>query len=127
MSVIQNIAAGSSHAVTPDPVSRGAGLDASSEIQRPDRVGAVLRYLRRNPSMIVGLLMLLSLALFSGIGSLFMDEQRIRPLSVMAIQPPSWDLPFGSDRQGRDLLAVMIYGTPLTIRIGLIAGFIGVG
>lgn len=77
--------------------------------------------------MIVGLLMLLSLALFSGIGSLFMDEQRIRPLSVMAIQPPSWDLPFGSDRQGRDLLAVMIYGTPLTIRIGLIAGFIGVG
>ena len=45
----------------------------------------------------------------------------------MAIQPPSRELPFGSDRQGRDLLAVMIAGTPLTIRIGLIAGLIGVG
>ena len=30
--------------------------------------------------------------------------------------------PFGSDRQGRDLFAVMVAGTPLTLRIGLIAG-----
>jgi peptide/nickel transport system permease protein len=64
--------------------------------------------------------------LFSGIGSLVVKTERARPLSVMAIQPPSWELPFGSDRQGRDLLAVMIAGTPLTLRIGLIAGFIGV-
>jgi peptide/nickel transport system permease protein len=123
MSVTQNIA--------PDGISVIAPLHAdpssASHIDRPDRVGAVLRYLKRNPSMIVGLILLLSLALFSGVGALLMDEQRIRPLSVMAIQPPSWELPFGSDRQGRDLLAVMIYGTPLTIRIGLIAGFIGVG
>ena len=44
-----------------------------------------------------------------------------------ALQPPSWDYPFGTDRQGRDLLAVMVVGTPLTLRIGFIAGFIGVG
>jgi ABC-type dipeptide/oligopeptide/nickel transport system permease subunit len=35
--------------------------------------------------------------------------------------------PFGSDKQGRNLFAVMIAGTPLTLRIGLIAGFIGLG
>ena len=91
-----------------------------------DRGGALLRYLRRNPSMVIGLSMLLSLVLFSVIGALVYDLERIRPLSVMAIQPPSWELPFGSDRQGRDLLAVMIAGTPLTLRIGLIAGLIGV-
>lgn len=122
MSVTQNIAPDALGVIAPlhaDPSS-------ASHIDRPDRAGAVLRYLKRNPSMIVGLILLLSLALFSGIGALLMDEQRIRPLSVMAIQPPSWELPFGSDRQGRDLLAVMIYGTPLTIRIGLIAGFLGV-
>ena len=44
-----------------------------------------------------------------------------------ALQPPSWDYPFGTDRQGRDLLAVMVAGTPLTLWIGFVAGFIGVG
>jgi peptide/nickel transport system permease protein len=42
------------------------------------------------------------------------------------LQPPSWELPFGSDRQGRNLFAVITTGTLLTLRIGLIAGFLGV-
>jgi peptide/nickel transport system permease protein len=46
---------------------------------------------------------------------------------VRALQPPSWDNPFGTDRQGRDLLAVMVAGTPLTLKIGFVAGFLGVG
>jgi peptide/nickel transport system permease protein len=101
--------------------------EGSRELFYSDRVGAVQRYLRRNPSLLIGAVMLLSLVLFAVIGSVLVDTQRARPLSVMAIRPPSWELPFGSDRQGRDLLAVMIAGTPLTIRIGLIAGLIGVG
>src|SRR5690606_477792 len=43
-----------------------------------------------------------------------------------ASRPPSWEFPFGTDGQGRDLLAVAVQGTWLTIRIGLIAGLIGV-
>jgi peptide/nickel transport system permease protein len=101
--------------------------DYASAGHQTDRVGAFIRYLRRNPSLIVGLALIGGLVLFSLIGSFTWDTDRIRPLSVRAIQPPSWELPFGSDRQGRDLLAVMIAGTPLTLRIGLIAGFIGVG
>jgi peptide/nickel transport system permease protein len=45
---------------------------------------------------------------------------------VPTLRPPSGDYPFGTDRQGRDLLAVMVAGTPLTLRIGFIAGFLGV-
>jgi peptide/nickel transport system permease protein len=48
-------------------------------------------------------------------------------LSVRALQPPSWELPFGSDRQGRDMFASIIAGTPLTLKIGLVAGLLGVG
>ena len=44
----------------------------------------------------------------------------------MPLQPPSWELPFGSDKQGRNLYAVMVEGTPLTLRIGLFAGVLGV-
>ena len=85
------------------------------------------RYLRRNPSLPVGIVLLAGLAVFIVVGRLVVDVEDARPLSVPTLRPPSHDLPFGSDRQGRDLLAVMIAGTPLTLRIGFIAGFLGVG
>ena len=74
-----------------------------------------------------GWLFLGILAVFIVVGALTVDTGNAQPLSVPALQPPSWDYPFGTDRQGRDLLAVMVAGTPLTLRIGFIAGFIGVG
>ena len=91
------------------------------------RLRAAWRYLRRNPSLAVGIALLAGLALFIVVGRLVVDIEDARPLSVPTLRPPSHDLPFGSDRQGRDLLAVMIAGTPLTLRIGFIAGFLGVG
>lgn len=102
-------------------------VDRASARVESDRIGAFFRYLKRNPSLIVGLALIGGLLIFALIGALSWDLNRTRALSVRAIQPPSWDLPFGSDRQGRDLFAVIIAGTPLTLRIGLIAGFIGVG
>ena len=84
-------------------------------------------YLRRNVSLVVGLVLIGLLALFMIVGAIVVDTANAQPLSAPALQPPSWDYPFGTDRQGRDLLAVMVAGTPLTLRIGFIAGFIGVG
>jgi peptide/nickel transport system permease protein len=84
-------------------------------------------YLRRNPSLTVGIALLAALGLFVVIGNLLVDIEDARPLSVPTLRPPSREYPFGTDRQGRDLLAVMIAGTPLTLRIGFIAGFLGVG
>ncbi len=95
-----------------------------------ESVGAVLmrawHYCRRNPSLIFGLALFLFLLLSSVVGARFVNLQDARPISVRPLQPPSWDLPFGSDKQGRNLFAVMVSGTPLTLRIGLIAGFLGV-
>jgi peptide/nickel transport system permease protein len=88
---------------------------------------AAWRYARRNLSLVVGIVLLGLLALFVGIGHLVVDTSKSRPLSAPAIRPPSADHPFGTDRQGRDLLATMVAGTPLTLRIGFIAGFLGVG
>jgi peptide/nickel transport system permease protein len=88
---------------------------------------AAFRYIRRNPSLAVGVALLTMLALFVLIGSLMVDTEGARPLSAPTLRPPSADYPFGTDRQGRDLFAVMVAGTPLTLRIGFVAGFIGVG
>jgi len=67
------------------------------------------------------------LALFVIAGNLLVDTEDARPLSAPTLRPPSAEYPFGTDRQGRDLLAVMVAGTPLTLRIGFIAGALGVG
>jgi peptide/nickel transport system permease protein len=83
------------------------------------------RYARRNPNLVFGLFLLLILLVFSVGGRFFVDVGNADPLSVSPEKPPSWLCPFGTDSQGRDLLAVMVAGTPLTLRIGVIAGVIG--
>ena len=85
-----------------------------------------LRYLGRNRQLILGLVLLGALLLFVVLGNLFYDVSRYRPLSVLPGRPPSAASPLGTDSQGRDILAVMIAGTPLTLRMGLLAGFLGV-
>jgi peptide/nickel transport system permease protein len=84
------------------------------------------RYLARNPSLILGLVLLGALAMFSGLGRFLIDVSAAAPLSAPPSAPPSETLPLGSDPQGRNLLAVMIEGTWLTVRTGVIAGALGI-
>jgi peptide/nickel transport system permease protein len=93
---------------------------------RTRRSAPVLGYLRRNRSLAIGLFLLLLVLLFAGVGHVVWDVDMARPLSGPANRSPEWDHPLGTDRQGRDLLAVMIVGTPKTLYIGLLAGTIGV-
>src|SRR5262249_17789020 len=107
-----------------EPSSGGAEPAAS---RRPGRLAAALRYRGHHTSLVVGIALLLTLVLFVGLGHVFVDTSKSRPLSAPILRPPSWRYPFGTDRQGRDLLATMVAGTPLTLRIGFIAGVLGVG
>ena len=99
--------------------------------RRSSRVSGIAsgtwRYMRRNPELIVGLCLLGALLAFVALGHFFVDLDKAKPLSNRPLQPPSARLPFGTDKQGRDLLAVMVLGTPLTLEIGVGAGLIGVG
>lgn len=90
------------------------------------RISTLWQYIRRNPGLGVGLGLLIFLILFTTIGSLFTDAASAYPLAAPSGRPPSAEFPFGTDGQGRDLFAVAVAGTWLTIRIGLIAGVIGV-
>jgi peptide/nickel transport system permease protein len=93
---------------------------------KSDAARASIGYLRRNPALLIGLLFLFGLLMFVVIGHFTVDVAESHPLSVMPLQPPSRDLPFGTDKQGRNLYAVMVQGTPLTLRIGLFAGMVGI-
>lgn len=88
-------------------------------------VGRGAGFLRGFPTLTVGLLIILAIVLFTVLGPVFVSEEGIRVGSAMPDQPPSREYLLGTDTQGRQLLAMMIYGTPLTLRVGLIAGAIG--
>lgn len=92
-----------------------------------ERITPVKKYALRNPSLIVGLVMLFGMLFLVGIGHIIWDTEMFRPLSTPTRLPPTGEHPFGTDTQGRDLLAIAILGTPLTLRIGLIAGTVAIG
>jgi peptide/nickel transport system permease protein len=83
-------------------------------------------YLRRNPSLTIGLILVVLLAVLSLGGQLVIDPKIADPLANPPKRPPSWTYPLGTDSQGRDLLGVLIIGTFLTGKVGVIAGLIGV-
>lgn len=84
-------------------------------------------YVKRNPTLGVGLAMLILLIGFTTIGRLFIDKEDAYRQTVDMNQPPSAKHWFGTDAQGRDLFAMMVIGSGMTLQIGAIAGAIGLG
>jgi len=82
-------------------------------------------YLRRNGQLMAGLIILLLMVVFWLVGYLLVDTANAAPLSATPDMAPSLEFPLGTDSAGRQLLAVIIAGAPTTLRIGLIAGAIG--
>ncbi len=97
----------------------------SLDVRQPSRLTLLLRYLRRNKSLVVGLLILTFLAGFTLYGYLTLDTNDAYPLSVKAKQPPSLTYPLGTDFFGRDLTAAMVVGLWQTGLIGVLAGALG--
>jgi peptide/nickel transport system permease protein len=104
-----------------------AAIADTSEIRQPGQVVLALRYLRRNWSLTIGLIILLLLVAFTAIGFLIIDPKHAYPLAAPPRRPPSWAYVFGTDFFGRDLFAAMVVGMWQTALIGIIAGGIGTG
>ena len=83
--------------------------------------------IRRNPKLLLGLVLVFGLLGFGLIGPHFVNTTAARPMSVMPDQRPSRENPFGTESQGRSLLALVVKGIPLTVQVGLQAGLIGLG
>ena len=82
-------------------------------------------YLGRNPNLTAGAILLLILLLICLVGPLLVNVDRARATSVVPDQAPTREFPLGTDDQGRDLAAVLVAGLPLTLRIGFVAGGVG--
>ena len=73
----------------------------------------------------LGLALIALLIAFAVIGRFFAGWNDAFPLSAPPSMPPDGDWIFGTDADGRDLFAVIVYGTLLTLKIGVIAGCLG--
>ena len=83
--------------------------------------------LRRNPQLVTGLVIILILVIMGPVGMLLVDPKGAKVGTAIPDLPPSAEYPLGTDTHGRNLLPVMLLGTPQTIKIGLLSGAIGLG
>jgi len=102
-------------------------VEIKQTVARPERtrMETVAAYLSRNPNLTAGLILLLVLLLICLIGPFLVNVDHARATSVLPDQAPSREFPLGTDDQGRDLAAVLVAGLPLTLRIGFVAGGVG--
>jgi peptide/nickel transport system permease protein len=73
----------------------------------------------------VGIFIIAAVVLLGLLGPLVVDVSGAKVGSDIPDLTPSLEHPLGTDTVGRDLLSVIIVGTPMTLSIGLIAGLIG--
>jgi peptide/nickel transport system permease protein len=79
------------------------------------------------PALVWGLAILGLVLLFCLIGPLFVNPRDALVGMVMPRQAPSAEHWLGTDSQGRDMLTLLVFATPNTLKIGLLAGALGVG
>ena len=83
------------------------------------------RYAQSDWKLISGLIIVIVLLLFGPVGAIFVSEEGVELGSSGFAEPPSGQHLLGTDTTGRDMLALMVYGTPPTLRVGFLAGGIG--
>lgn len=84
-----------------------------------------------NPKLIAGIVVLLVVGFAGVFGDVFWDLTLARVASSPQDLPPvwveggTWDHPLGTENNGRDMLAVLLTGSPRSLRVGLIAATAG--
>jgi peptide/nickel transport system permease protein len=81
----------------------------------------VIRELRKNKTAILGLVLIALLILLAVIGPFISPYNPLTPEPLNRLKGPSWGHLFGTDSLGRDILSRIIYGSRISIIIGLIA------
>lgn len=100
-------------------VANSAAVQHGLEQKRSGKLQEMRRLLRRHPTIFIGcaiLLIIVALAIFAPFFGA-MDPQAISPIHRM--RPPSLRNYFGTDMLGRDLYSRVLYGTRVSLTIGV--------
>ena len=81
----------------------------------------VIRGLRKNKTATIGLILIAILMVLALVGPTISPFNPLTSEPLNRLRGPSWNHPFGTDSLGRDILSRIIYGSRISIIIGLIA------
>jgi peptide/nickel transport system permease protein len=101
--------------------------DVAESLQSSGRRQGFLRRLLGNPGGIVGLVLVALVMLVAVLAPLLGPHDPAQQDIASRLQPPFWaeggslDHPFGTDSVGRDILSRVIYGSRISIFVGLVA------
>ena len=101
-----------------------APVQVSLRPPRSERIGDVWHALRKNPTAIIGLVLVTILLLCALFPSQIAPHDPYGVDFAVESQPPSLAHPFGTDDFGQDILSRVIFGARLDLRIALQAVFI---
>lgn len=91
-----------------------------------DALHRILTFFGENPRFTAGVVLLLALYLFAWIGLQLITLKSADMGAVPLSRAPTTQFPFGTDGQGRDMFAVMVISIPNTLKVGFLAGTVGV-
>lgn len=111
---MSSVSGENSMALTPTSRIRGMALRAP-------------RWLGQNRLIGTGLCLVLALIAFSYIGKEFVPYKSTLMGAAPTSLAPSGHHILGTDGYGRDILALLVFGIPNTLAIGLLAGLVGLG
>ena len=105
-----------------------AGTTVPLTVPRPTeagRVSAALYFLRRNPRMIVGGVIVLAWLLVALLSPFISPYDPIKVNVIDSLQPPNPQHWLGTDDLGRDVLSRVMWGSRVSLSVGLISVSIG--
>ncbi len=101
----------------------GSPYDVTRKYKKQSQFKEIMRRLFRNKTAILGLIiviMLIGMALLSGVIYDY-DKDVISQNIKERLQAPSSEHPFGTDSMGRDVLARVVYGSRISLSVGVSA------
>jgi peptide/nickel transport system permease protein len=89
------------------------------------RLGGIVRRIRRDPTMMIGLVGVLLFVLLAAVGPLLTSASYLAIDIPDRTAPPSLMHLFGTDQFGRDLLSRVAYGSRVALLVGVFSTLIG--
>ena len=112
---------------TTEPAAVATGGSASIASSTASVATRTYRFFRYNMKITIGLFLVSIIVAFGYIGPFFVDIERAEVGSVLPPgQSPNAENWLGVDANGRDMLAWLIDATPDSLKVGVMAGAIGV-
>lgn len=89
--------------------------------KKKSQAGEIWRRFLRNKQAVVGLVMLSILVFFALSADIIAPYDPVEPNYAIRLQGPTPEHIFGTDELGRDIFTRLIYGTRISLTVGLIA------